>query len=157
MRKELNAYLIKNNKLLNNKIRFLHNDLWSFDSKDLDFVVDLKNCENAIWGISYGIYQQGLLPIVYGVSFFEIGRLEQLRKFFGYKKAKMLIFNAGVYGYDKYGWEHSFKNNDDIEIMKSIDFKIYNSDELSLAKIFDIYLNTNKNLYIRLGKDKGNL
>jgi transketolase C-terminal domain/subunit len=153
MRKELDNYLIENKEILKNKIRLLHNDLWSFDSKDLDFVVDLKNCENAIWGIANGICQEGLLPIVYGVSFFEIGILEQLRKFFGYNKSKVLIFNAGAVGYDLYGWEHSFKNEDDIKIMQSIGFDIIKSEFTTIERIFDIYFNSKRSNYVRLGSD----
>lgn len=153
MRLKLNKYLIKNQEKLKDKIRFLHNDLWSFKSKDLSFSVDLKNCESAIWGIAYGMWLEGFIPIVYGVSFFEIGRLEQLRKFFGFNKAPILIFNAGRIGYDAYGWEHSFKNNDDVKIMKSIGFKVYNSEDISIKKAMKL-LDKNKNAYIRLGKDQ---
>ena len=152
MRIELNDYLIKNKIFLKDKIRFLHNDLWSFNSKDLDFVIDLKNCENLIWSWAYGIWQQGLYPIVYGVSFFEIGRLEQLRKFFGYHKAPILIFNAGRVGYDKYGWEHSFKDEDDKKIMETLNFKVYNSEEISIENIFKEFFE-DQNLYVRLGAD----
>lgn len=150
-RLDLNQYLIKNKDKLKNEIRFLHNDLWSFDSKDLDFVFDLKNCENIIWGIAKGIHNKGYLPVIYGVSFFEIGRLEQLRKFFGHNKAPVLIFNAGRVGYD-YGWEHSFKKNDDVAIMKTLGFKVFNSEDISVKKVFKL-LKRNKNVYIRLGKD----
>ena len=153
MRIKLNKYLIENRDELKDKIRFLHNDLWSFDSKDLDFVIDLKNAENAIWGWAYGVWKQGLFPIVYGVSFFEIGRLEQLRKFFGFNKAPILIFNAGRVGYKDYGWEHSFKFNDDKKILKALNFKVYNSENIEIQKIFE-KLFQKKNIYIRLGKDE---
>jgi transketolase C-terminal domain/subunit len=153
MRIQLNNYLNNNAKILQNKIRFLHNDLWSFDSKDQSFCVDLKNCENMIWGFAYGIYKQGLLPVVYGVSFFEIGRLEQLRKFFGYNKAKILIFNAGAVGYDIYGWEHAFKNEDDIKIMQTLGFDIIKSEFTTIERIFNIYFNSKRNIYVRLGSD----
>ena len=151
-RNDLNQYLIKNQDFLRKKIRFFHNDLWSFNSKDLDFVVDLKNCENVIWGWAYGVWKQGYYPVVYGVSFFEIGRLEQLRKFFGFNKAPILIFNAGKVGYDVYGWEHSFKKKEDKKILKAIKFKVYESEEISVKDAFD-KLFKNKNIYIRLGSD----
>ena len=153
MRLKLNEYLNENRNELKDKIRFLHNDLWSFDSKDLDFVSDLKNAENAIWGWAYGIWKQGLFPVIYGVSFFEIGRLEQLRKFFGFNKAPILIFNAGRVGYNVYGWEHSFKFNDDKKILKALNFKVYNSENIEIQKIFE-KLFQKKNIYIRLGKDE---
>ena len=153
MRYELNKFLIDNQKELSKKIRFFHNDLWSFDSKDLDFVVDLKNCENAIWGWAYGVWTQGYFPVVYGVSFFEIGRLEQLRKFFGFNKAPILIFNAGRFGYDIYGWEHAFNKGDDKKIMKALKFEVYKSEKITVEQAFE-KLFQKRNIYIRLGKDK---
>ena len=153
---EINNYLIKNQNFLKNKIKFLHNDLWNFNSKDLDFVIDLKTAENSIWSWAYGIWLAGYLPIVYGVSFFNIGRLEQLRKFFGYKKAPILIINAGAYGYNKYGWEHAFKKNDDKKIMKILNFKIIDSKKYkkTFKKVINKYVNQNwTNIYLRLYKD----
>ena len=154
MRKEIDETLIK---YQNKKIKFFFNDLWSFPSKDLKISTDLITCENIIWSEAYGAYLAGYLPIVYGVSFFNIGRLEQLRKFFGYNKAPIIIINAGAYGYDKYGWEHAFKDNDDIVLMKQLNFKIIdNFNMVSFNKILKKKLkNPNKkNIYIRLGKDR---
>ena len=169
-RQKLNQFFIDNKDELKDKIIFIHNDLWSFNSKDLSFVVDLKNAESAIWGFAAGAFENDLLPIIYGVSFFEIGRLEQLRKFFGYNKKPCIIFNAGAYGYDRYGWEHAFKNNDDLKIMKSLKFKTFNpkykfnfiknlEDEYLFYKILnwknEYFFNyENINYYIRLDKDQ---
>jgi len=158
MRKILNKYLIDNQEYLKNKIVFLHNDLWSFNSKDLDFVEDLNVCENSIWSYAYGQYLSGKLPIVYGVSFFQIGRLETLRKFFGYNKAPILIFNAGSYGYDKYGWEHCIKDNEDISLMRELNFLTIDQNNIiniqqSIRNIFNEFIKKKKNIYIKLQKD----
>ena len=159
-RQELNNYLNKYNKSLNDaeinnsKIIFLHNDLWSFDSKDHSFVIDLKTQENLIWSYAYGCYLNNKLPIVYGVSFFQIGRLEQLRKFFGFNNAPILIFNAGIYGYSKYHWSHEFRQNDDVKIMKSLGFKIIDENtNMNLNDLINEYIMQPKNIYIRLSKD----
>jgi len=161
-RKTIDKYLIKNQDYLKNKIRFFHNDLWSFNSRDLDFVIDLKIAENSVWGWAYGAWLTGYYPVVYGVSFFNIGRFEQLRKFFGFHKAPCLIINAGAYGYKNYGWEHSFMNFEDEKLMTSIGFKviyvknIQNYDIRSTKQLFEKYLDynsENKNIYIKLYKD----
>jgi len=158
MRKIINKYLIQNQDILKDKICFLHNDLWSFESKDLSFVKDLNTCENSIWSYAYGQYLSEILPIIYGVSFFQIGRLETLRKLFGYNKAPILIFNAGSYGYNKYGWEHSIKDNEDIVLMRELNFVTIDQNNIiniqqSIENIFDEYLNKRKNIYIKLRKD----
>ena len=168
MRKIIDRYFIKNHEFLKDKIRFIFNDLWSFDSKDLSFACDLNCKENMIWSYAYGKFLAGFLPIVYGVSFFSIGRLEQLRKFFGYNKAPVLIINAGAVGYNNYGWEHAIVKNEDILILKTLKFECYDfsqenqQNDLNFAikwqKIINTFLNKANtihpvSIYLKLGKD----
>ena len=154
-RQNLNQYLIQNQKELKHKIKFIFNDLWSFDSKNLDFCIDLKTAENLTPGFAYGIWLSGYLPVIYSVSFFTIGRFEQIRKFFGFQKAPIMIINAGAYGYDKYGWEHAFKNEDDIKIMEALHFKIIDLKEkqYDFDFIFNKWFQKQNSVHIRLWKD----
>jgi len=169
MRLTFNEYLNNNKDYLEDKIRFIHNDLWHFSSEKLDFTIDLLTAENSVWGVSKGIYNQGLYPVVYGVSFFNIGRLEQLRKFFGSdqgsnsnrksEQAKCCIINAGHKGYERYGYEHSMSMTDDITLMEELGFYVYEIiDEVDYQEFLNDFQNMLdikqfRNIYVILHKD----
>lgn len=105
---------------------FLFNDLWRFPVPDdiKDRVLDLKTCEDSIWNIAAGIARNNGKVIVYGVGFFAIGRLENLRSEIIHSNLSVFIFNAGEYGYDKYGYAHAFYKEDDLKVMSGVGFQI---------------------------------
>ena len=86
--------------------------------------MDLKTAEDSIWNIAAGISRNGGKVFVYSVGFFAIGRLENLRSEIIHANLPIFIFNAGAYGYDKYGPAHAFYNDDDIKVMRAVGINI---------------------------------
>jgi len=160
MRSTINEFLLKNQE--RKDIRFMHNDMWSFESKNLSVVKNFKSSENMIWGYSYGLTLQNILPIIYSVSYFNIGRLEQFRKFFLLKKSPIIIFNAGHVGYDNLPEAHRFTNpNEEDPLLKQYNFTVLDQDFFKSKKHFLYFLNSlsggpggfKDRYYIKLGRD----
>ena len=154
MRNTINEYL-KNTK---HNIEFIHNDLWNFDSRELSFVKNFKSAENMIWGYSYGLTLKNIFPIIYSVSYFNIGRLEQFRKFFLLKNTPFLILNAGHVGYDDLPAAHRFTYYYEEDSLFN-EYRIPTYDHLKLntrekfIEILDDIIKNKKRGYIKLGKD----
>jgi len=136
----------------------LHADMWNtkrFLTKGK--VINVGLGESNLLNIAGGLASEGNTVYIYGVSGFIIHRLEQLKfscKHFGAKSGKIIICNAGKYGYEKFGIGHLL--NDDKQIMNMLDIPFYspsniNSFENIMKKInnydFGIW-------YIQLGKDR---
>jgi len=147
---------------------FICCDLWRFNIPDdiKHRVIDLITAEDLVWPVAAGIARNKAKVFIYGVSFFNIGRLESLRSEIVHSGLSCYILNAGKYGYDKYGPSHAFYEDDDIKIMKSLHKNIEILDEPSDEVLYEslnnfkglelccnITLCDQKIIYLRLGKD----
>ena len=150
MRKTLANILSKSDYLL-------HADMWNnkrFPTKAK--VIDCSLGESNLLNIAGGLASQGKTVFIYGVAGFIIHRLEQLKfscKYFGSYTGKIIICNAGKYGYEKFGIGHSL--DDDYQIMKMLDIPFYDpTDLIEFNQILNqIQERKNGIFYIRLGKD----
>lgn len=141
---------------------FLHNDMWDserFKSAHLPFVRNFKSSENMIWGYAYSLDKlSGKYPIVYSVSFFNIGRFEQFRKFFLLDKFRnILILNAGHVGYSSLPEAHHFNSFNEEDFLKNYDIMILDQNDLDTKEKFlyllERYTTKGGRYYIKLGKD----
>ena len=145
-------------KILEETDYLLHADMWNvekFPSK-----ANVINCglgESNLLNIAGGLASQGNTVYIYGVSGFIIHRLEQLKfscKHFGAYRGKIIICNAGKYGYEKLGIGH--KLNDDIQIMQMLEVPYYIPETLKEFKynLLEISQNDCGIFYIQLGRDQ---
>ena len=157
MRLTIDEFLIENSQ--KKKFEFIHNDMWNFKSKDLPECINLSTREEMLWGFAYGVHIHGIKPFIYSVSFFNIGRFEQFRKFFLLDpNANFMIFNAGHVGYDNLPEAHRFTdfNEEDVlmerrnvQIMDSSNFK----SKEEFKALMEKYLMEGGRYYIKLGED----
>jgi transketolase len=151
MRKTLAEFLCEDDYLL-------HADMFNIDR----FKTDAKviNCglgESNLVNVAAGLASEGKTVYIYGVAGFIIHRFEQLKfsaKNFGSKNGKIIICNAGKYGYEKLGEGHAL--NDDLEIMKTLDIDIYDPINADMFRNILSLLDMKKSgiFYVRLGKDE---
>jgi len=139
---------------------FLHADMWNLTRFPLDETVKVINCglgESNLLNIAGGIASQGKTVYIYGVCGFIIHRLEQL-KFsclnFGAKKGKIIICNAGKYGYENLGIGHVL--DDDKQIMDMYHIPFYEpEDVVEFRHILESLDKEETGIYyIRLGRDE---
>jgi len=137
----------------------LHADMWNeqnFPSK-----AKVINCglgESNLLNVAGGLASEGNTVYIYGVAGFIIHRLEQLKfscKHFGAKQGKIIICNAGKYGYEKLGIGHLL--DDDKQIMEMMEIAFIAPRDMS--DFVFILRNIEKFAtigiwYIQLGKDR---
>jgi len=150
MRKTIANYIPKEDYLL-------HADM--FNTKNFSTkakVINVGLGESNLLNIAGGIASKNNTVWIYGVCGFIIHRYEQLKfsaRDFGSKTGKIIIFNAGKYGYENLGDGH--KLDDDIGIMKLLDIPYFIPEDLE--ELNKILTNLNKKetgiYYIQLGKD----
>ena len=119
-------------------------------------VINVGLGESNLLNIAAGIASQGKTVYVYGVAGFIIHHLQQLKlscKYFGAKTGKIIICNAGKYGYEAMGIGHAL--DDDKQIMEIYDIPFFEPNNIQEFKQnLDIINNNQIGLYyIRLGKD----
>jgi len=150
MRKKLGSYMSSTDYLL-------HSDM--FDDNRFPTCANIVNVglgESNLLNIAGGLSKTGKTVYVYGVAGFIIHRYEQL-KFsccqFGSKYGKIIICNAGKYGYDKFGAGHSL--DDDIKIMNILNIQTYQPVDLYDFEYVLDHINKQKTgiYYIQLGSD----
>lgn len=133
---------------------FISCDLWRFEVPDSlqDRVIDLLTSEDLMWPIAAGIARNKGRVFTYGVSFFNIGRLESLRSEIIHSDLDLYILNAGAYGYDKYGPSHAFYNEDDLKVMQALGINTIEEPGSSWDE-FARGTQDTQVTYLRLGKD----
>lgn len=137
---------------------FLHADMWNVDKFPIKG--NVINCglgESNLLNIAGGLASQGKTVYIYGVAGFIIHRLEQLKfscKHFGAKHGKIIICNAGKYGYENLGIGH--KLDDDLQIMDMLGIvsNVPNKPEEMIWFLEDVEQFDNGIFYIQLGKDQ---
>lgn len=145
-------------KALKSTDYLLHADMWNtmnFPSNAK--VLNIGLGEANLLNIAGGLASEGNTVYIYGVAGFIIHRLEQLKfscKHFGAKHGKIIICNAGKYGYEKLGLGHLM--NDDQQIMDMLDIPFF--APISIGD-FDITLEKINErdsgiFYIQLGRDR---
>lgn len=145
-------------KMIKKDDYFLHADMWNVTKFPIisKNIINVGLGESNLLNIAGGLASEGKNVYIYGVSGFIIHRLEQLKfscLHFGAKSGKIIICNAGKYGYEKLGIGHLL--NDDKQIMDMLNIPFYNPKDNSEFENTLSYINT-KNIgifYIQLGKD----
>ena len=136
----------------------LHADMWN-ESKfpSSAKIIDVGLGEANLLNIAGGLASQGKNVYIYGVAGFIIHRLEQLKfscRYFGANYGKIIICNAGKYGYENLGIGH--KLDDDLDIMRMLNIEYFQPNNTKDFK--NIIKNISKNqtgiYYIQLGKDE---
>ena len=154
MRKTLAKLLKKNDYLV-------HCDMFNttkFPTKAI--VVDCSLGENNALNIAAGLANENSTVVIYGVAGFIIHRYEQLKfsaRDYGSKKGKIIICNAGKYGYDNLGPGHAL--DDDKELMSILNIPFYEPNNVasfkSLMKQIAKQSNRKQDIYyIQLGRDE---
>ena len=150
MRKLIANYLKETDYLL-------HADM--FNIKNFPTKANIINIglgESNLLNIAGGLSSLGNTVYIYGVAGFIIHRYEQLKfscKNYGAKKGKIIICNAGKYGYENLGDGH--KLDDDLEIMELLNIEYFQPETLEHTQNILEDLNKKENgiYYIQLGKD----
>ena len=151
MRKFLARYMDKTDYLI-------HCDM--FDTKKFPTDANVIDCglgESNAMNIAGGLASCGETVYVYGVAGFMIHRLEQLKFsccMYGARFGKIIIVNAGQYGYEKFGAGH--KLEDDYEITEMLGITFHTPQDIDeFEELLDIIKNdyTKGIFYIRLGRD----
>jgi len=145
-------------KILKQTDYLLHADMWNtknFTSKAR--IINVGLGESNLLNIAGGIASEKNTVYIYSVAGFIIHRLEQLKfscKHFGAKHGKIIICNAGKYGYEKLGIGHLL--NDDKQIMDMLNIPFYQPKDVNEFTDIINHINTQKNgiYYIQLGKDR---
>ena len=119
-------------------------------------VLDCGLGESNLLNVAGGLASTGNTVFIYGVCGFIIHRFEQLKfscKHFGSEFGKLIICNAGKYGYEKFGIGHQL--DDDKEIMEILKIPFYDPETLEEFQNILNNIRNEKNgiWYIRLGKD----
>ena len=120
-------------------------------------VVNTGLGETNLLNVAGGLAKTGKTVYIYGVAGFVIHRYEQLKfscRNFGSKDGRIIICNAGKYGYDKFGPGHAL--DDDIGLMQVLGIPHYSPETvLEFEHILDhILAQPNGIYYIQLGKDQ---
>jgi transketolase len=132
----------------------LHADMWRFDTK-----AKVVNCglgESNLLNVAGGLASTGATVYIYGVCGFIIHRYEQLKfscRDFGGDLGKIVICNAGKYGYSQFGTGHTL--DDDIAIMDALYIDCYKpKDRIDIQYMLgSIEDRDNGVYYIQLGRD----
>jgi len=136
---------------------FLHADMFNvkkFSTKAKVYNTGLG--ESNLLNIAGGLASEGNNVYIYSVAGFIIHRYEQLKfscRDFGSKHGKIIICNAGKYGYENFGNGH--KLDDDLDIMDVLNIPYFipeNKDEFKEILLKLEQENTGI-WYIQLGKD----
>lgn len=147
MRQTLAVFMRDNDYLL-------HADMWRFHTR-----AKVINCglgESNLLNIAGGLAKTGKNVYIYGVCGFIIHRYEQLKfscRDFGAQYGKIIICNAGKYGYSQFGNGHTL--DDDLDIMDVLGIDCY-KPQTTLEMAFyleEIEERDNGVYYIQLGKD----
>ena len=144
-------------KLIEKDAYFLHADMWNIKRFPIKGkVINVGLGESNLLNIAAGLASEGKIVYIYGVCGFVIHRYEQLKfscKYFGSEKGKIIILNAGKYGYENLGIGH--KLDDDIDLLKILKIPYYIPKNLEEFKIIIKDLKEyNKGIYyIQLGRD----
>ena len=142
-------------KILTSSDYLLHCDMWNvgkFPSSAK--VIDCGLGESNLLNIAGGLASQGESVFVYGVCGFIIHRYEQLKfscRDFGSKSGRIVICNAGKYGYGGLGNGHIL--DDDIQIMDTLGIRWFIPSDVN--EFIGIINNLPQIgiFYIQLGKD----
>jgi transketolase len=151
MRKYFSDYMSSSDYLL-------HADMWNcerFPTKAN--IINAGLGEANLLNIASGIASTNKTVFVYGVCGFIIHRYEQLKfsvRDFASKRGKIILFNAGKIGYEKYGSGHAL--DDDIQLMNILNIPVFDPIDLEdLKTILTELEQYNRGVfYIRLGKDE---
>ncbi len=147
MRRTLSTFMCSDDYLL-------HADMWRFNT--LAKVINFGLGESNLLNVASGLAKTGKTVYVYGVCGFIIHRYEQLKfscRDFGGKYGKIIICNAGKFGYSRFGRGHIL--DDDLGIMNLLGIEYYipeNSMKMThmLRNIREQYKGV---YYIQLGLD----
>jgi len=136
---------------------FLHADMWNVNRFPINGKV--INCglgESNLLNIAGGLSSQGKIVYVYGVCGFIIHKLEQLKfscSKFGANYGKIIICNAGKYGYNNLGIGHILDDDESIMNMLGIPY-LEPETHLDLKTFLDVIEIKEQGIwYIKLGKD----
>lgn len=148
MRKTLSTFIGEDDYLF-------HADMWRFDTqaKTINFGLGESNLLN----VAGGLAATGKTVYIYGVCGFIIHRYEQLKfscRDFGGQFGKIIICNAGKYGYSHFGSGHIL--DDDINIMKVLGIRYYQPDHVEqfIGVLKALKTGPNGVYYIQLGADE---
>jgi transketolase C-terminal domain/subunit len=150
MRKHIANYLSNTDYLL-------HADMFNINNFPTNaIVINTGLGESNLLNIAGGIASENNTVFIYGVCGFIIHRFEQLKfscKHFGSKHGKIVIFNAGKYGYENLGIGH--KLDDDIQLMSILDITCFQPSSLFDLQLNLDFIDSKKNgfFYIQLGRD----
>jgi transketolase C-terminal domain/subunit len=147
MRRTLSVYMKPENYLL-------HADMWRFDTS-----AKVVNCglgESNLLNVAGGLAGTGATVYIYGVCGFIIHRYEQLKfscRDFGGNHGKIILCNAGKFGYSQFGTGHTL--DDDLSLMDVLEIDCYKPDTVvDLVNSLDgIGRRENGVYYVRLGRD----
>jgi transketolase len=145
-------------KILKDTDYLLHADMWNVNNFPSDAkILNIGLGESNLLNIAGGLASEGNTVFIYGVAGFIIHRLEQLKfscKHFGAKKGKIIICNAGKYGYENLGIGHLL--NDDKQIMEMMNIPFYAPSDIEEFNTIINDINTINNgiFYIQLGRDR---
>ena len=136
----------------------LHADMWNtekFSSKAN--IINVGLGESNLLNIAGGLASEGKTVYIYGVAGFIIHRLEQLKfscKHFGATLGKIIICNAGKFGYENLGIGHLL--NDDKQIMDMLEIPFFSPETLDdFILTMDVIDKSGTGIwYIQLGKDR---
>jgi len=150
MRKRLSKFIKIDDYLL-------HADMWNKQRFPINGkLIDCGLGESNLLNVAGGLASRNNTVYIYGVCGFIIHRLEQLKfscKHYGAHYGKIIICNAGKYGYEELGIGH--KLDDDEAIMKMLDIPFFDPEDLEeFNNVLDnISLEETGIWYIQLGKD----
>ncbi len=147
MRNTLSVYMKSENYLL-------HADMWRFDTRAQ--VINSGLGESNLLNIAGGLASTGATVYVYGVCGFIIHRYEQLKfscRDFGGLTGKIVLCNAGKYGYSQFGIGHTL--DDDLSLMDTLMIDCYKPKTVvdMVYALERIERMGNGVYYIQLGRD----
>lgn len=136
----------------------LHADM--FNTKTFPTQAQVINTglgETNLLNVAGGLAKTGKNVYIYGVAGFIIHRYEQLKfscRNFGSKDGRIIICNAGKYGYDKFGPGHAL--DDDLGLMHLLGVTTFTPEtNQEFESVLDhILAEPNGIFYIRLGRDQ---
>jgi len=148
MRQTLSVYMKREDYLL-------HADMWKFQTEAK--VVNTGLGEPNLLNIAGGLASTGKDVYIYGVCGFIIHRYEQLKfscRDFGGLNGKIILCNAGKFGYSQFGRGHTM--DDDLAIMDILMIDCYKPQTVVelVENLETIKWRENGVYYIQLGRDE---
>lgn len=148
MRKTLARYM-------NSEDYLLHADMWRFNTNAK--VINVGLGEANLLNIASGLAYTGKNVYIYGVCGFIIHRYEQLKfscRDFGGNYGKIIICNAGRYGYSQFGTGHTL--DDDLDLMRLLGISYCVPESIGQFTFYLRYLHESSDglHYIQLGRDE---